>query len=348
MSPDPTAAPRPALVALRDTDPTADVSASTASILTETFDVVVVDLPAVDAVGDDRATSVVRAVRASGAARWLLAAHGSGGAVASEVATLTMSGEAGLFGFAGLVLVGSASAGDRLDVPTLLVDDAVIDHADGLAEAVTSFWRDHAGHGPAASRDFADVIASTHTSPQTRAILARRALADDPGYQPQVLTATQLDTLRLVADLVVPQRAPSPDAAIDLAARIDADQAAGASDGWRNAALPPDAEAYRRGLDALADLRLLGTDDRKARVAAIVAGEFEPADGELTAEQMQLWFEDARVDLVRGWLAHPATMERIGFDGFANGGPGGALFQGFDLLGADRREQWEPTMEAVR
>jgi hypothetical protein len=62
---------------------------------------------------------------------------------------------------------------------------------------------------------------------------------------------------------------------------------------------------------------------------------------------MAVWFEDARTDLVRQWLAHPATMARIGFDGFANGGDG-ARKQGFERLAAGEREAWEPVMELAR
>jgi hypothetical protein len=61
----------------------------------------------------------------------------------------------------------------------------------------------------------------------------------------------------------------------------------------------------------------------------------------LSASQMKQWFEDLGADLVRLWLAHPATMARIGFDGFANGGDG-TRKQGFERLGADEREAWEP------
>ncbi len=61
----------------------------------------------------------------------------------------------------------------------------------------------------------------------------------------------------------------------------------------------------------------------------------------LDAEQLRAWFEDASVDLVKHWLAHPATMAAIDFDGYANGGDG-VRKQGFQLLAAGQREAWEP------
>ena len=62
---------------------------------------------------------------------------------------------------------------------------------------------------------------------------------------------------------------------------------------------------------------------------------------------MTHWFEDLRADLVRLWVAHPATMARIGFDGFANGGDG-TRKQGFERLAAGERESWEPLLEVSR
>lgn len=47
------------------------------------------------------------------------------------------------------------------------------------------------------------------------------------------------------------------------------------------------------------------------------------------------------MDLVKQWLAHPATMSEIDYDGYANGGDG-VRKQGFQLLGAGQREAWEP------
>jgi len=246
-----------------------------------------------------------------------------------------------------------------------------------LAEAIVAFWRDDASRAPVVPADFARVIASSRTASNTRGILARRAVADDPRYRPRVLTEAQLATLRAVAARVVPQ--DDPDHAIDLAARVDAQLAAGYGDGWRNVDLPSDPEAYALGLDALAGFADLSAEQQDDRLAAIVAGDpdlslqttgdsgggrshhgDEPEDGAdapdapsteeahpFTVAQLTVWFEDCRVDLVKLWLAHPATMERIGFDGFANGRAGRAL-QGFGRLGAGQREGWEPAMEVTR
>jgi pimeloyl-ACP methyl ester carboxylesterase len=210
-----------------------------------------------------------------------------------------------------------------------------------VADRIARFWHGTAGTGPAVPGAFARLIASDRVSRRTRAALATRALADAADRPPEVLSPTQLRTLRAVADRVVPQTGP----AIDLAARIDAQLAAGKGDGWRFADLPPDREAHAMALDGLAGFGDLAEDEQQATLTRITEGGFERAA--LSASQMEHWFEDLRADLVRLWLAHPATLARIGFDGFANGGDG-ARKQGFERLGACEREAWEPLMEVAR
>ncbi|WKK72322.1 hypothetical protein Q0F99_04855 [Rathayibacter oskolensis] len=185
--------------------------------------------------------------------------------------------------------------------------------------------------------DASRAIASARTSSRVRAGLAELALSDDPDYQPQVLTSAQLTTLRAVADRVVPQDGPP----IDLAARVDAQLAEGTGDGWRNAELPADPVAYGLALDALAGFESLADQDAALRDLGT------SARGALSADQLTAWFEDCRVDLVRQWLAHPATMARVGYDGYATGGDT-ALIPGFRLLGAEEREPWEPTARSRR
>lgn len=227
-----------------------------------------------------------------------------------------------------------------------------LERPQAVAELIARFWSEVAGIGPAVPGSFVRLIASARVSRRVRAALAARALADDLNYEPAVLSRTQLRTLRSVANRVVPQSGPS----IGLAARIDAQLAAGKDDGWRFASMPPDREAYALALDALADFIALSESDQDARLNRIGAGEWaadrHPDDDHrsstvLSAEQMKHWFEDVRADLVRTWLAHPATMARIGFDGFANGGDG-TRKQGFERMGAGERESWEPLVEMPR
>jgi pimeloyl-ACP methyl ester carboxylesterase len=207
-----------------------------------------------------------------------------------------------------------------------------------VAAAIRTFWHDHAGTSPEVPLGTARVIASERTSARTRGILSRRAVADDPGYEPSVLSVEQLATLRSLAGRLVPQG----DDAIDLAARVDQQLLRGAGDGWRNPVMPADPEAYRLGLDALLGFGDQTADRQDETIAQLIDGSFDAEGAALSSEQLQLWFDDARVDLTRQWMAHPATFARVGYDGFGNGGDG-VRKQGFALLAAGRREAWEPS-----
>ncbi|ROP58696.1 alpha/beta fold hydrolase [Curtobacterium sp. PhB115] len=233
------------------------------------------------------------------------------------------------------------------------------EHPAPVAERIRAFVRGRLTNGPVVPAEHARLIASPRVSARTRGILAVRALPDDPTAAPEALTPEQLDTLRQVARIVVPQPG---DHRVDLALRVDAQLAAGLGDGWRPDGLPVDVDAYRAALDLLAvpardgDLdralddvaagrfRTDVTSDAAARDAAARDATSRDASAPevLTPAQLRSWFEDASVDLVKQWLAHPATMAAIDFDGYANGGDGVRL-QGFQLLGAGTREAWEPT-----
>ncbi|WP_279480637.1 alpha/beta fold hydrolase [Aureimonas sp. SK2] len=211
-----------------------------------------------------------------------------------------------------------------------------------VAEAIGRFWDEIAGREPAVPDEYVRLIASERVSARTRSILAHRILATAPAPVGGFLNETQRRTLRALAVRTVPQDGPP----IDLAARVEEQIGQGRGDGWRPAVLPPDAQAYVQALDALAGLEALEPQAQDRRIAEVAEGRFAPGGG-LSAEQMAAWFEDARTDLVRQWLAHPATMARIGFDGFANGGDG-LRKQGYDRLGAGEREAWEPVLEGAR
>ncbi|MGN6325382.1 alpha/beta fold hydrolase [Pseudolysinimonas sp.] len=218
-----------------------------------------------------------------------------------------------------------------------------LERPDEVAAAIRRWWAEEAGTAPALPADYARMLASSRVAPRTRAALARRAVADDLEATPRALDAAQLARLRVLADLLLPQ----PGRAIDLAARVDARLAAGTGDGWRNDLLPADPEAYRAGLDVLRELDGADDDRRRAIVAAAIAGDGAGVgagvDAALSPEALRAWLEDVRVDLVQQWLAHPAAMAAIGYDGVASGGQR-LRIQGFEILGLGRREAWEPAM----
>ena len=205
---------------------------------------------------------------------------------------------------------------------------------------------------PAIPDAYRALIASPRVNRRLREALAERGRPDDPAYQPVALDAVELAILRAVVERVLPQHGP---ARIDIAARIDARLTRGDSDGWRFAALPPDRDAYRSALRTLDGeacarwhSRFLSLDEAGQNMVLAATAEGEVAGTGLDAQQMALWFEDLRADVVQIALAHPATLARIGFSGIGAGGDRDPA--GFSRVGIDGREPWEPvdSDEALR
>ncbi len=207
--------------------------------------------------------------------------------------------------------------------------------------------------GPVVPEAYRALIASSRVSTGTRRALEARAVADDPAYCPMALTLAQLEILRAVIWRVLPQQ----DAAgIDLAARLDAQLHSGTGDGWRFADLPDDRTAYARALAVLdgqahvaygQGFVALAANAQDSLLARAAAGDMaEGSPGRLNGAQMQMWFEDLRSDAVKLYVAHPATLARMGFSGIGYAGDGDK--PGFRLVGLGEREAWEPTQETER
>jgi pimeloyl-ACP methyl ester carboxylesterase len=184
--------------------------------------------------------------------------------------------------------------------------------------------------------DFTALLASDRVSRRTRAVMtARHAGPTGKG----VLTERQRGVLAALAETILPGVCDGD----DLARRIDSVLASGQGDGWRLADLPPDGASWGMALDALAERGFAELDDEDR--AALVHG-IGDGDGVLTAAQMQLWFAEARAEIARQWMALPATMALIGYDGFAVGGDGDRK-QGYRLTAADTIEPWQTPPGAV-
>ena len=220
----------------------------------------------------------------------------------------------------------------------------ILDHAGGVDPGDPA--------GPGLDPGYLALIESDRVSARTREILLERGRPDDPSGRPAALAAEAFAVLRAVIDRVVPQ---TDERRIAIAARIDTMLASGEGDGWRFALLPPDPEAYRIALrtlqkaaqdahgcdfEALDGRRQDGLLEQAAegRLAVFRADPDEPS---FSAQQMKLWFEDLRGDAVKIFVAHPATLARMGYSGIANGGDGERK-QGFVRLAAGEREAWEP------
>ncbi|MEW1835884.1 alpha/beta fold hydrolase [Microbacterium sp. NPDC079995] len=204
-----------------------------------------------------------------------------------------------------------------------------------VAAALAELWDAIRTSAPTIPAEWGRVLGSTRVDVAVRRTLAHRAIADDPRRVPRALTDAQVATLRQLAARIVPQHG----APIDLAARIDDMLADGGGDGWRPAGSPDDTIAYARGLDAVAQVWPEDAAEQRALITRLITDGM-PAAG-LPADGIRSWFEDARNDLLRMWLSHPASLARIGFDGFAVGGTGERPV-GWTVISGGARESWEP------
>ena len=183
--------------------------------------------------------------------------------------------------------------------------------------------------GPSAEvpREYVEFIASDRVSPRTREVVEARLAG--PQKVAGVFTKGQERTLRAVLERVIPQGS----FAIDIAGTIMERLSKGKGDGWRYGVLPEDVDAYRAQLDKLGSgFAELSVEDQDAALEKLAADE-----GSAEAR----WFEELRSDAVEAYVAHPATLARLGYSGI---GVGGAKtpHRGFVTLGPNEREAWEP------
>ncbi len=187
-----------------------------------------------------------------------------------------------------------------------------------------------------------DVLAKRNSpswNAQTRRALDERLAIDREAHR--FLTDVEWRTLEAVCARIVPQprdRArPAP-----LAAMIDQRLEADATEGYRDARLPPLREAWRRGLRALeAEARArercafgdMPPAQQDALLAAVQSGQARDRSwGDMPPE---LFFSKRLLhDILSAYYAHPHAWNEIGF-----GGP--AAPRGYVRMGYDRRDPWE-------
>ncbi len=214
----------------------------------------------------------------------------------------------------------------------------VLERPAEVARLIADHWDLVADAAPLPAA-FARLIASDRVSTRTRGVMLARL--DGPGDAPGALDDAQRSLLTALLARILPQRGTD----LDLAGRIDVELAAGRGDGWRFGDLPPDAEAWRAGLDTVAavargfaDLPAEEQDEWIEQFGGGAAGS--PDAGLLDAPRMALWLQDVRAEAVRVWLSHPAAQAWIRYDGFADGGDG-LRKQGFLRTHAGEFEAWQ-------
>jgi hypothetical protein len=171
----------------------------------------------------------------------------------------------------------------------------------------------------------------------TRRVIDRRLAIP---REPRFFSPEEWRTLQAVCDRIMPQPRNRPP--VPLPAFVDQKMADDLLDGYRYAELPPQGDAWRRGLAALDQaareshgdcFHALAADRQDSLLHQMQKGELTgPAWGGMPCK---LFFEHrVTPDITHAYYAHPVAWNEIGF-----GGP--ASPRGYVRMGLDRRDPWE-------
>lgn len=171
----------------------------------------------------------------------------------------------------------------------------------------------------------------------TRAVIDAR-LAVPPG--PRFFTGEEWPTLEAICARIMPQPPGRP--AVPLAAYVDQKLFEDRRDGYRSAELPPQREAWRRGVAALdaeahsahgRAFAALDASDQDALLQAMQDGRLESPEWR-GMPCARFFTERVLADVTRAYYAHPTAWSEIGF-----GGP--ASPRGYVRLELGQRDPWE-------
>ncbi len=200
---------------------------------------------------------------------------------------------------------------------------------------------------PTLSTPLVEILQSSRVSAPTRRVLEQRLAGPPAGYKPTCITPEAFQILERVLGRLLPDDENGAPGAneLSLAARLERQRAAGHGNGWRYASLPPDAQALALGLTRLDESAqhrhrrhfLELTEDRADALLHRVQNGEEKWEG-LDASR---WFEEILADATELFVSHPAAMDAMGFDGFADEPQGWPAASGGGV-GINNTESWEP------
>ena len=172
----------------------------------------------------------------------------------------------------------------------------------------------------------------------TREVIARRLAVP---REPRFFTQAEWETLGALCDRILPQPPGRPK--VPLPAYVDSKITDKHLDGYRHAELPPQGEAWRRGLAALdaeaqaangGRFHTLAPADQDRLIAAMQEGRL--AAPEWGGMPCKPFFEHRVIaDITHAYYAHPTAWNELGF-----GGP--ASPRGYVRMKLDMRDPWEP------
>ncbi|PPQ25725.1 gluconate 2-dehydrogenase subunit 3 family protein [Rhodopila globiformis] len=186
-----------------------------------------------------------------------------------------------------------------------------------------------------------DVLSKRNTpswNEQTRRAIDQRLAVP---REPQFFSEAEWQTLVALCDRIMPQPPHRPP--VPLAAYVDRKVRLDHQDGFRQAAMPRQQEAWRRGLAALDEAARQAHGGRRFH-------EITPAEQDALLRQAQrgeldgpawggmpsaAFFVDRVMhDILSAYYAHPTAWNEIGW-----GGPAGP--RGYVRMGFDKRDPWE-------
>jgi gluconate 2-dehydrogenase gamma chain len=188
------------------------------------------------------------------------------------------------------------------------------------------------------------LVDTDFVTPATREVLKSRLVPDDapppPDSKPRFFDAEAFDTLRAACARLIPQ--VDRLRPVDLAGAIDERLTGGQCDGWRYSQMPPDGEAYRRGLRGLNESAraMFGMAfyelDAPGQDAVLLAVQRNEAQGRAwTTVPAHRFFEELLAELTECYYSDPLTQEEIGYVGFADA-------HGWQAIGLNELEAHEP------
>jgi hypothetical protein len=171
----------------------------------------------------------------------------------------------------------------------------------------------------------------------TRQVIDRRLAVPN---EPRFFSPAEWRTLHAVCNRIMPQPKDRPP--VPLPAYVDQKMADGMLDGFRYAQLPPQGDAWRRGLAALdqaardahgVPFHILSSERQDELLHRMQQGELTgPAWGDMPCK---LFFEHRVIpDITHAYYAHPIAWNEIGFAGPASP-------RGYVRMALDRRDPWE-------
>lgn len=185
---------------------------------------------------------------------------------------------------------------------------------------------------------------------KTREVLEDRLAVEGETdkHRPHSFTRMELATLAAACARLIPQ--PDREQPLHLAGEIDRRLAAGASNGWRYDSMPPDGEAYRRGLRGLDETAraMMNAGSRRSEETRFESLSVPEQDAVLAAVQCgeapgNIWetmpparfFEELLAELAETYYSCPRAQDEIGFAGFADA-------HGWQRIGLGQLEPFEP------